>query len=208
MQNRGRERYRQNWHLALDNGIEYSALHNKWDLRVSQKVPHLPVIGISVTAVWLHNNPSSTHFHRVREQLTIWLTDKNIRHKLRPHYSYHCTVSSCQNTMDMLTIPTWRWECVWTTGHVTRAVNSLLDTRSCSRRALDHLLQLRSGMGIQNYIRWQVLSEQFHSLLIFYRYCKRVESHGMFDVVLRRGSCSNLPRAVMPEMDGSANKYK
>ena len=76
--------------------------------------------------------------------------------------------------MDMLTIPTWRWECVWTTGHVTRAVNSLLDTRSCSRRALDHLLQLRSGMGIQNYIRWQVLSEQFHSLLIFYRYCKWV----------------------------------
>ena len=103
--------------------VRYSALHNKWDSRVSQKEPHLPVIGISVTAMWLHNNPSSTHFHRVREQFTIWSTDRNIHHKIFPHYSYHCTVSSCQNTMDMLTIPTWRWECVRTTGHVTR-VNS------------------------------------------------------------------------------------
>ena len=73
--------------------------------------------------MWLHNNPSSTHFHRVREQFAMWSTNRNIHHQILPHYSYHCTVSSCQNTMDMLTIPTWRWECVWTTGHVTR-VNS------------------------------------------------------------------------------------
>ena len=73
----------------------YSALHNQWDSRISQTESDLPVIGISVAAMWLHNNPASTHFHRVREQLTIWATDRNIHHKLLPHYSYYCTVSSC-----------------------------------------------------------------------------------------------------------------